>query len=226
MNIGNQEILLSEFTGEINITIDSPPVSSQARAAFKASLRDKIHAALSNVNYVFLGQVSIRIEWYINPKQKMLSDKSPDTDNIIKPIIDALCGIKGVMVDDVQLQHVQCYWIDIEKNSKEHIAINIESDVDRQRKKNSLVFFQLKNEVYLPFSLQKTSQDLMIFNHILSLGKIYVDLDEAIREDFERCTWPIGFPKFHVSRVSDSGFPCYKHEEFKSILQGSCKEGV
>ena len=52
------------------------------------------------------------IEWTVHEQDRYESDAAPDVDNILKPLLDGLCGPEGVLIDDCQVQAVDCRWID------------------------------------------------------------------------------------------------------------------
>lgn len=83
----------------LEFTIKGPPVSVQTRnrqrlQSWKQDVRNAAIAALPHGAVLFQGQVALVITYYYD-------GDSPDVDNIIKPIQDALMGI--VFVDDGQV---------------------------------------------------------------------------------------------------------------------------
>lgn len=83
----------------LEFTIKGPPVSVQTRnrqrlQSWKQKVGAAAIAALPGGTVPFQGQVALVITYYYD-------GESPDVDNIIKPIHDALKGI--VFVDDTQV---------------------------------------------------------------------------------------------------------------------------
>jgi Holliday junction resolvase RusA-like endonuclease len=97
---------------EVSISVPLPPVSQQARSESKASFQAEIENAISSYEFLLSGDVSVTVEWSISQQTRYETDRSPDVDNILKPLIDALAGPAGLMIDDNQVQHVSCHWID------------------------------------------------------------------------------------------------------------------
>ena len=83
-------------------------------------------------------------------QQHYESDRTADIDNVIKPILDGLTGPDGVMIDDNQVQNVQCYWIDQLDAPKAILTID-----NRARQyvfKKDLVFVHMGEHLYFPIN--------------------------------------------------------------------------
>ena len=88
------------------------PVSQQARADKKAAFHAAIRKETGALDFLLLGDVSVSVEWTVSEQARYETDRTPDVDNILKPLLDALTGPAGVLVDDNQVQNVSCHWID------------------------------------------------------------------------------------------------------------------
>jgi Holliday junction resolvase RusA-like endonuclease len=97
----------------IEFTVAASPVAAQARdKARKAQLRDEIRKLFLPLQYLLCGDVHVGIEWLIHEKDRYETDAAPDVDAILKPLLDAMCGPDGLLIDDSQVQSVTCKWVD------------------------------------------------------------------------------------------------------------------
>lgn len=87
----------------LEFTIQGPPVSLQTRnrqrlQAWKAAVRQAAQAVVPNGAQPLTDDVTFSVTYYYDTN-------SPDVDNIIKPMQDALVGL--VYVDDDQIQETK-----------------------------------------------------------------------------------------------------------------------
>jgi Holliday junction resolvase RusA-like endonuclease len=99
-------------SGELEFTISGPPVSQQSTRSEKDKFAELMRKQIGNSPYLLSGDVRVEIEWSLHEQYRYESDAAPDVDNILKPLLDALCGPQGVLIDDCQVQAVDCRWID------------------------------------------------------------------------------------------------------------------
>lgn len=137
--------------GELTINLPLSPISQQARAESKALFQAEVRKVTSKIGYVLSGDISVMVEWSISQQTRYETDRSPDVDNILKPLIDALVGPSGVMIDDNQVQHVSCHWIDAYSDD-ESLNITLRHSADEWLQKNGLFFVQLTDGLCLPLS--------------------------------------------------------------------------
>jgi len=210
------DILLNEdgidippIFGYIHINFPFEPVSNQTKKIKKEIFKNKVKDKIKPFKYILTGDVKIDIEWRLNEKVRYETDSSPDIDNIIKPLMDALCGPDGILVDDCQLQAITCYWIDI-YSEEEFFNITIRCDPDLYIKKDkNLVYCQLDNGLCWPINMKYPKEVLILFiNHIekiINIDKDYPemfkDLTEIERYYFKKYLLPLQ-PLFHRTRVS------------------------
>jgi len=108
--------------------IEGPPMSAQSHnpqrlAAWKARVR--LAASLSWVGEPCSGKVRVVVTYYHDGDTARL-----DTDNMLKPILDALGGL--VYVDDRQASHVQARSVDkrrgfVERSLRRLVAEGLET---------------------------------------------------------------------------------------------------
>jgi Holliday junction resolvase RusA-like endonuclease len=105
----NRDLLRS---GELVLQLPIEPVSLQASRKKKELITSEIRSVTSEFSFILVEDVQIDILWQIREQDRYESNSSPDVDNILKPILDALCGLSGVLIDDCQVQAISCHWID------------------------------------------------------------------------------------------------------------------
>jgi Holliday junction resolvase RusA-like endonuclease len=136
---------------ELTIHLLLPPVSQQARSESKVAFQAKIRKALAGYNFLLSGDVSVAVEWSVSQEARYETDRSPDVDNILKPLLDALVGPEGVMIDDSQVQHVSCNWVDSYAGD-ETLRISLRYSPDEWLRKERLCFVQLESGLCLPLA--------------------------------------------------------------------------
>ncbi|MBC2732728.1 MAG: RusA family crossover junction endodeoxyribonuclease [Desulfobacteraceae bacterium] len=172
--------------GQIKFEIDKAPVSLQAKRNKKDDLKEFISKLLEGADYLLTGDVKIEIEWHVHEKKRYETDTSADIDNIIKPLLDSLCGPCGILIDDNQVQCVTCSWLDAYDYAPEKIYIIVNYMDDEFISKEGIIFINIDNSLCLPFNeknppkIQKIilNQWLNMFstkNELISLGLGYYD---------------------------------------------------
>lgn len=137
--------------GRLSFQVLTAPVSLQAPSAKKAAIVTAIRAVVSKCEYLLCGDVKVAIEWGISERARYQTDASADVDNIAKPILDALSGPDGIMIDDCQVQELTCYWAGgYASPSEERIAIEIRFEPDAYVFKAGLLFLNVSNALYFP----------------------------------------------------------------------------
>ena len=79
------------------------PVSLRSNRAYKDVIEESIKVQTRVIPWVCTEDIGIVIEWKINDRERYENPGTPDIDNILKPILDSLCGPEGVLVDDCQV---------------------------------------------------------------------------------------------------------------------------
>jgi len=97
---------------EIQICIESSPVSAQNKNGIKQAFRSDVHKVTSQCEYIISGTCWIAIDYYCKHIRRMKNPGVHDIDNIIKPILDSLVGVNGILIDDVIVDRVTVNWID------------------------------------------------------------------------------------------------------------------
>jgi len=97
---------------ELSICVELPPVSLQSSASAKNNFIQAVRAECSKYTFLISVDVQVEVTWYVHEQQRYETDRSPDVDNILKPLLDGLSGPEGLLIDDNQVQSIYCSWID------------------------------------------------------------------------------------------------------------------
>lgn len=96
--------------------------------------------SVSNFNWICAGQVNLQLLWHLHETERQETDKTGDMDNITKPIIEALTGRDGLLIDDSQGGSMHTFW-----NSRNHetekdiLQISLEFNDDECLRKEDLI---------------------------------------------------------------------------------------
>lgn len=189
--------------GELAVEIGLSPASIQAKKIKRDEIQTEIRKFTERLKYVFLGDLQLEIDWYGEPKSRFETDKSPDVDNIVKPIIDALCGSKGLLIDDCQLQAVSTYWM-YEYSGEERFTLRFKYIPDEWTLKQDLAFIRFNNALCLPLEMNIGRDALMSVIEIYRKGFQTRDefIDRGLHDSYTRAILP-AYRVFHRSRIKD-----------------------
>jgi Holliday junction resolvase RusA-like endonuclease len=104
---------------EILFKIKVEPVSIQNKQENKDKLKHKFHQITKTSPYILTDTCFIDIDYFCNYYKRYKNHGSYDIDNIIKPILDSLNGMEGLIIDDYLFDRVSVNWID--KNDDEDV---------------------------------------------------------------------------------------------------------
>ena len=202
--------------GEIHFELATAPVSQQASGDAKAALREQVRAITRPLQYLIDSEVQLEIEWFVHERFRWETDASPDVDNIIKPLLDGLCGPEGLLVDDCQVQRVGCSWIDWNRDDQK-LAIHLKFPPDSYLMKDGLVFARVQQAMCFPVprDVQKKALGLWLdaLEHSLAGRKKLTDLTGSYYP--ARYVLPTGF--IHVSRLR--GFKVVPVEDLRRQVE-------
>lgn len=217
--------------GECHFPIQGKPVSLQSSGEAKRRYQEKIKQAVHGYKFIFYRKVSITITWYTDVRSRYFTDSSNYIDNIIKQIIDAIIGKDGLLIDDCQVQHVQCYWLDVPHGEEEYVDVCVQSlygtneyTIDKQHvcffKKNGPIYYMVPiiNKI---FSKKFYERCCDIFLQEEKIKESYAKKadGEWAAEYFKMNTMPIAAVSYHITRLNRSGFPCIKRENIDSFIE-------
>lgn len=139
-----------EYGGIVTLDVSIEPVSLQASRAKKDVFLKAVRSATDSLAFLFSGDVEVRIEWALSEQSRYHTASSPDVDNILKVILDGLSGPTGILINDVQVQSVHCYWVDIVKGVSP-VSIWIRPlNPDLWIEKAELVFVRVTDQLCFP----------------------------------------------------------------------------
>ncbi len=146
----------------------------------------------------------------------MNPNKSADIDNIIKPILDVLCGRNGIIIDDCQIQNVSSHWED-RYNESEHFQIEIFYEPDAFFLKESISFVQLQKVLCMPFCKDVRPDALKILLEVFEEQLKSRDELLANGKDYYLARSVMSIQRlFHISRLKD--FQVVKIEDLKASM--------
>lgn len=157
--------------GRFSFEIKRSPVSLQAKPDRKSEFKEFVVEQLKSVSFLLSGDVKVSIEWYTHEQKRYETSASADIDNIIKPLLDALCGPNGIMIDDNQVQSICCNWFDYDDTENEKIIVKVEFSPSDFVLKEGLFFINVHQHLYMPLweSLDKKAQQLMVDSFVKML---------------------------------------------------------
>jgi Holliday junction resolvase RusA-like endonuclease len=136
-------------SGEVQFIVPVAPVSFQASPAKKRTVVEAVRAVVRTAGFIFTDDVQVDLLWSINERDRYERDSSADVDNIIKPILDAMSGPDGIMVNDCQVQWISSSWVHSE--GEEQITIRVKLvPLSDPFSKRDIYFVHLGNQLCWP----------------------------------------------------------------------------
>lgn len=222
MKIGKSQTILDldeppEY-GVLEFSVITEPVSLQAKNEKKQILIDALQQVIKDAKYYLSGDVQIEIEWLVHERERYETDSSPDIDNIIKPMLDALCGQQEILIDDCQVQAISCHWIDWTRNDHQ-INFRIKFFPDEWKLKESLIFIDFGENLCFPVHSNLPEEvTKMILDSVERMIRFREDLEQKTGDYYTaKSAMPIQ-RLFHKSRLN--GHDIIKLDDFRSGLSG------
>lgn len=191
--------------GQIVLCLPIKPVSLQANRKKKEVVTSEIQNITSKLSFLLVGDVQIGIQWQIHEQERYESDSSADVDNILKPILDALSGSNGVLINDCQVQAVSCHWIDWDRDDQQ-ITIRIEMfGNDEWLLKDGLVFAHMGKGLCYPIVLTEIDPQWTL-DILESLEEMLIRREELLAKgaSYYRARGIMSVQRvFHISRVQE-----------------------
>ena len=162
--------------------------------------------------------MQINIEWLLHERLRYETASSPDVDNILKPLLDALMGPSGIMIDDCQVQSVQCNWIDWDSQFQ-RVRYDIRFMPGEFVRRRDLVFVGIGGSLYMPLH---TDMPIELKLCVLDLWESMMHGRDKLVEltgDYHagQHVMPIQRP-FHISHIRDS--PGSRQKSLGNNLRG------
>jgi len=159
--------------GRVEIVSARDPVSLQASGARRASLKADLGAAVAAATTgVFLGDVEVTIGWYVSAEVRYGTHMIADIDNIVKPLLDAVTGPDGVMIDDNQVQSLKINW-ESPHNSSVKFRLVLEAIMPGEYlSREGLFFVEFSPACCFPVLLVEES-DLFVRHAVRYLSRVF-----------------------------------------------------
>jgi Holliday junction resolvase RusA-like endonuclease len=214
-------------TAEIELRLEFDRiVSTQSQKVTRDELCVIIQQQLLPFEWICAGSVNLEFLWYLHGTQRQETDKVGDIDNITKPIIDALTGETGLLIDDSQIGSLHTFW-----NSRNHLTqkdalyIRLEFNNDECLSKKDLVFIQYAGPVCLPLNVNfrnvKDMLGALILIHSRLLHRRAAKKIKTLGQDVDGMLidspWDVhrtrlgGFNTANIYRLSEFRKKCYEN---------------
>jgi Holliday junction resolvase RusA-like endonuclease len=192
----------SFLNGEIRFIAPVKPVSSQNNGEQKRTFREEIQKITSKSQYIVTGTCWVAIDYYCQHIKRQKNPGVYDMDNIVKPILDALGGLKGLIVDDVLVDRVTVNWIDTPHD--DHIEIEIQYPDLLFVKKSELLFVKSDSGWCFP-----VPHDLIKYDAFLVLIRKYFEVWNSIKseDDYYDSIYMLPIQPFlYYSKIKDKEY--------------------
>jgi Holliday junction resolvase RusA-like endonuclease len=201
---------------ELNFVLPFAPVSQQSSSGRRSDQKQAVAAHLAHYGFILTGDVHVDVTWLVPERVRYESDAAADVDNILKPLLDAMCGPAGVLVDDCQLVSIACGWLD-GQNDQQELQVRARFSPDQWLRKDGLVFINFGRALCFPFCFSAPPQALrLILGHVeRALETRATGEDLGLPAEIASLTMPAQ-RFFHRSKVTK--FPVLSLEEARSRL--------
>ncbi|MFC8956181.1 RusA family crossover junction endodeoxyribonuclease [Streptomyces sp. NPDC057101] len=197
--------------GRVDILSAVDPVSLQAGPVRKAGFKDALASAVRTATTgVFTHDVEVSLVWYIEESRRYQTHLVADIDNVLKPILDAVTGLDGIMIDDNQVQSIRASWMTPGPRAGFELQFTaLRADDYLSREGLSFVEFGADRCYLLPRA-ERSVQAVIVRAYREALAGHRHMLDTGISEDVARSVLPSvrPFPRarlgqFEVRRQKD-----------------------
>jgi len=205
------------------IELGTSPVSFQGSQPARRSLETRVREAAARPGVLLTGEVAIEIEWFLHEKLKWESPNvlsSPDLDNILKPIIDGLCGPTRLLIDDCQIQSIACNWIDWPSETEQKFTIRARPNLtDDRLHHQTLTWIDMGDGLCwpIPSSLDAGAQLFLVQRFEEALERRRQFLEFGVSEYQAGLLMPIQ-RRFHRARLQKHGFIVAPVADYKMKL--------
>ena len=202
--------------GRISFSLNVAPVSLQASGKRKAELAKIIRGEMSRYGFYYSGEVAVEITWYGSEERRYEADSDPDVDNIVKPIIDAMSGVDGILFDDCQVQHVSCSWIDT--NGEDVVDIEIDCPLNQYIEKGDIIFVKYYPALCFPCRLNSYQDKHLLESELANIQSSLKQRESLRSAGFYyagKDVMPIQM-LFHITRINK--FEVVSYDEIDAYL--------
>jgi Holliday junction resolvase RusA-like endonuclease len=135
--------------GTLQFGIDIEPVSLQSRVSARQAFDDALARTLGEFDFVIDSQVTLTVHWYGVPHIRWQTDRYPDLDNWLKPLLDAFVGADRLLVDDSLIRSVELTWHE-GYVAQSRIEVRLDFDADHRLPKAGLRYAQFDRGLCFP----------------------------------------------------------------------------
>ena len=200
--------------GEVAFSLPVAPVSQQASSAAKKKLVAEVRKITKPLEYILDGEVQIEVQWLIHERLRWETDASPDVDNILKPLLDGLCGQDGILIDDCQVQSVTASWIDWTRDDQQ-LDIRIRFSPDDYLPKAGLSFVRLKDALCFPVPFEVRAKGLQIWLDAIEGATQTREKIAGLTKSYYPARYILPRGLIHRSRIKD--FPVHDLADLRRL---------
>lgn len=143
-------------------------------------MKELAAAVVEATDIVRLCDVKVEIDWYVDSWVRYATSRVANIDNIVKPILDAVSGVNGIIADDGQVQAVDVRWID-KLGIKQDFRLRVDplSNADIAYQRQSLRFAEFGPSLCFPvpgnFTATQVSLWLGSVTHLVDARQQAID---------------------------------------------------
>ncbi|WP_406311990.1 RusA family crossover junction endodeoxyribonuclease [Streptomyces sp. NBC_00114] len=198
--------------GRVDIRSTVDPISLQADPHRKRLFKDALASAVQRgTRGVFTHDVELNLVWFIEESRRYQTHLVADLDNILKPILDAVTGADGIMIDDNQIQSIRVSWVTPGPQTGFELEFTaLMGDDYVSREGLSFVEFSADRCYILP-QAERPVQVVLVQAYRANLAAYQKMLGEGISESVAQMALPSTRP-FPRARLGK--FEVFHHEDF------------
>jgi Holliday junction resolvase RusA-like endonuclease len=198
--------------GRLEFSVEGSPSSVQAAKAVRDAYVASIRQHFSNLKFLLTGEIMLELTWYISAQDRYETDAKADIDNCIKPIVDALAGPQGIMIDDCQIRGLYVCWRHSETGT-EHLDFQLEFGPDDFTARDELAFVRLGNALCTPVNRDWPAEARAVWAEMLKKMEASKAGLARLGTSYLPLAGLLGTPRpFHATRLRH--FPIISLDEF------------
>ena len=188
--------------GCIRFSIYGQPPSLQNKQEKKKDYREMVQSCTRKCPFIITSTCWVHINYYCKEIRRLKNPNVYDMDNIVKPILDALVGKEGLVVDDVLFDRVGVNWID--KNGLDEVEITIEYPNLLYHTKETLCFY-MNGKWCFPRSKEPNA----VYEE--QVKKYFAIWNKINDENFEELVYLLPQHLFiHCNKIKERGFDIHE----------------
>jgi Holliday junction resolvase RusA-like endonuclease len=216
--------MLRSMNTEERIVLPAVPVSAQGAPHAKEVIRETVRCEAERIGRYFVGEVAVDMEWRLHERRRWEGPgvlRTPDVDNVIKPLLDALCGPRGILIDDCQVQSIHCGWIDWTREDEQQVTLTIRSLMhDEWLPRGPLVGVECADGFCLPILDDQPPDGLLfLLDGFERLWAGYGKLRRLGIPEEEAARLRPAVRRLHREQFRRHGFPVVPLEDYRTQLR-------